>query len=117
MHFLLFYEAGEDYVERRAQFRDAHLQKGWEAARRGELLLEVEGECRGAITRAPRGTNGFGYDPVFFFPELGKTYAELGEEEKNRVSHRARAVAALRPALADLCARRRGDAVRVAGRS
>lgn len=39
MHFLLFYEVSDDYVERRAPFRDAHLQKGWEAVRRGELLL------------------------------------------------------------------------------
>ncbi len=65
-------------------------------ARRGELLIEAEGECRGTIAHSPSGTNGFGYDPVFFFPRLGKTYAELSAEEKNRVSHRARAVAALR---------------------
>jgi XTP/dITP diphosphohydrolase len=49
------------------------------------------GECRGIITQEPRGTNGFGYDPVFFLPELGKTMAELTSEEKNRLSHRARA--------------------------
>ena len=65
-------------------------------ARRGELLIEAEGECRGEIAHSPSGTNGFGYDPVFFFPELGRTYAELSAEEKNRVSHRAQAVAALR---------------------
>jgi len=69
-------------------------------ARRSHLILEVEGECRGAITDAPRGTRGFGYDPVFLFPELGRTYAELSDEEKNRVSHRARAVAALLELLA-----------------
>jgi XTP/dITP diphosphohydrolase len=50
------------------------------------------GECRGVITLAPHGTNGFGYDPVFFIPELGKTMAELSFEEKNSISHRARAV-------------------------
>ncbi len=65
-------------------------------ARSGELLLETEGECRGEIAHGPRGSSGFGYDPIFFFPELGKTYAELTEEEKNRFSHRARAVCALR---------------------
>ena len=49
------------------------------------------GECRGMITIAPRGRNGFGYDPVFLFPELGKTLAELPLKTKNQVSHRARA--------------------------
>jgi len=49
------------------------------------------GECRGVITLESYGTNGFGYDPVFFIPELGKTMAELSSEEKNSISHRARA--------------------------
>ena len=49
------------------------------------------GECRGVITIAPRGYNGFGYDPIFYVPELGKTMAELSPEEKNKISHRARA--------------------------
>jgi len=49
------------------------------------------GECRGMITLAPSGRNGFGYDPVFLLPELGKTLAELPLKAKNRVSHRARA--------------------------
>jgi len=49
------------------------------------------GECRGIITREPEGNRGFGYDPIFYLPELGKTMAELTLEEKNRVSHRARA--------------------------
>jgi len=47
------------------------------------------GEVDGLITFTPRGTNGFGYDPVFEIPELGKTFAELTMEEKNRISHRA----------------------------
>lgn len=64
-------------------------------AREGKLLLETEGECRGVIAEGPRGTNGFGYDPIFFFPELGKTYAELNEGEKNLHSHRAKAIASL----------------------
>ena len=59
----------------------------------------VEGECRGIITESPRGDQGFGYDPIFFVPELGKTFAELSPEEKNRISHRARAVEKLRPLL------------------
>jgi len=49
------------------------------------------GECRGLITFEPKGEQGFGYDPIFYLPELGKTMAELSLEEKNRVSHRARA--------------------------
>jgi XTP/dITP diphosphohydrolase len=69
-------------------------------AQRGRLLLEAEGECRGEIAFEPRGNQGFGYDPVFLFPQLGRTYAELSAEEKNRISHRARAVEALWTALA-----------------
>ena len=59
----------------------------------------VEGECRGVITDSPRGQSGFGYDPIFLVPELGKTFAELDQEEKNRISHRAQAVNKLRPLL------------------
>jgi XTP/dITP diphosphohydrolase len=64
-------------------------------AQNGQLLLEAEGECRGVISERPRGSNGFGYDPIFLFPELGKTYAELTEAEKNLYSHRANAIHAL----------------------
>lgn len=49
------------------------------------------GECRGTITFEPAGSGGFGYDPVFYVPEFGKTMAELTAETKNRISHRARA--------------------------
>ncbi len=59
----------------------------------------VEGTVEGVITEAPRGRGGFGYDPVFFYPPLGRTLAELTEDEKARVSHRARAVAAARRLL------------------
>ncbi len=57
------------------------------------------GECRGIITTTPRGDNGFGYDPVFYLPELGKTMAELPPEEKNKISHRARAAEKARELL------------------
>ncbi len=57
------------------------------------------GSCRGFITLAPRGTNGFGYDPVFFFPRLGKTMAELPSELKNQLSHRGRAARCARKVL------------------
>ena len=57
------------------------------------------GELRGLITETPAGSQGFGYDPVFFVPELGKTLAEMTSEEKNRVSHRAKAFLKLRSLL------------------
>lgn len=57
--------------------------------------IVAEGACEGIIIDEPRGESGFGYDPVFLIPEMNKTFAELGPEEKNRISHRARAVKAL----------------------
>ena len=56
----------------------------------GEWLFR--GECAGWITFAPRGENGFGYDPLFFYPPLNRTFAELDRETKSRVSHRGRAL-------------------------
>lgn len=58
-------------------------------------MLQARGEAPGEILRAPAGEGGFGYDPVFYYPPLGGTFAEIPAEEKNRVSHRARALAAL----------------------
>ena len=55
-------------------------------------VVQARGEIHGELTRQPRGENGFGYDPIFFYPPLGKTTAELSPEEKNRVSHRANAL-------------------------
>jgi XTP/dITP diphosphohydrolase len=66
--------------------------------RDGEPVV-VEGTCTGKITRTPRGSGGFGYDPLFLVEGTDKTMAELSEEEKNRVSHRARATQSLRLAL------------------
>ena len=54
--------------------------------------IQARGEIHGELTREPRGENGFGYDPIFYYPPLGKTTAELSSEEKNRVSHRANAL-------------------------
>ena len=54
--------------------------------------IVARGECPGVIARAPHGENGFGYDPVFYLPELGMTYAELPSEQKNAISNRARAL-------------------------
>ena len=68
----------------------------------GQSLQLAEGYCQGEIIPEERGTGGFGYDPIFFIPELGRTMAELDMEEKNRVSHRARAVMNARPFLEKL---------------
>lgn len=54
--------------------------------------LTYEGECRGIITREPAGENGFGYDPLFFYPDFNKTFAEASLEEKALVSHRGKAL-------------------------
>jgi len=61
----------------------------------GDVQL-TEGICEGEIIPEERGTNGFGYDPIFLLPELEKTMAELSMEEKNRLSHRAKAVIKIR---------------------
>jgi len=61
-------------------------------ARRGQILKEIRGQVRGRIAPAPRGANGFGYDPLFYYPPLRKTFAELGPGQKNAVSHRGRAL-------------------------
>lgn len=66
------------------------------------ILLETTGAVEGVILDAPRGDNGFGYDPVFFIPALGKTAAELDLETKNRISHRGQALAELARRLAEL---------------
>ena len=60
-------------------------------ARDGRTLSTFRGEANGLILDAPRGSGGFGYDPLFFFPALGKTFAELAREEKAAVSHRGAA--------------------------
>jgi XTP/dITP diphosphohydrolase len=61
------------------------------ASRDGRTLATFRGEAQGRILTAPRGSGGFGYDPLFFFPALGKTFAELAPQEKAGVSHRGAA--------------------------
>jgi XTP/dITP diphosphohydrolase len=58
--------------------------------------LTYEARCEGLITEVPAGSNGFGYDPVFYYPPYKKTFAELTRQEKNRVSHRGKALAELK---------------------
>lgn len=64
-----------------------------------ERVEVVEGALEGLVAETPAGTQGFGYDPVFFVPELGKTLAQLTPDEKNRISHRARAFGKLKELL------------------
>lgn len=61
--------------------------------------IEARGECTGTLAYAPKGTDGFGYDPIFFVPEQKKTFAELTAEEKNAISHRGKALAQFREKL------------------
>jgi XTP/dITP diphosphohydrolase len=85
--------------ERKARFI-CELALAWPGGR----LLRARGECAGVIAFEPQGETGFGYDPVFWVPEYAATMAQLGPEIKNKISHRARALAAFKdllPALKD----------------
>jgi XTP/dITP diphosphohydrolase len=82
------------WEERTAQFRCVVV-----IATHDEELHSAEGVCEGLIAYEPAGQGGFGYDPVFYLPEYGCTMAQLPQAEKNRVSHRARAVEAALPTL------------------
>lgn len=88
--------AGVPAMQRTAEFRTVMA-----LTLDGKIYL-VEGKCRGRITLAPAGDNGFGYDPVFFVPELNKTFAELTLAEKNKISHRGKAAAAFKALLVKL---------------
>ena len=79
--------AGIENAGRRARFR-CHLV----LARGDRIIHETTGTCEGRIADAPRGDGGFGYDPVFYVPELDRTFAELSREQKSALSHRGRAV-------------------------
>jgi len=67
-----------------------------------EVLIETQGTLEGFIAKEETGTNGFGYDPVFFVPHLNKTVAQLTPEEKNSISHRGSAIRKLKPLLKEL---------------
>lgn len=67
--------------------------------RKGKTLTEITGTAEGRISLEPRGRNGFGYDPIFFYPPLGRTFAELTPQEKNGVSHRGQALRQMRDFL------------------
>lgn len=67
----------------------------------GGELIETFGEVRGLILETPRGAGGFGYDPVFLYPPLNRTFAEIDRDLKNSISHRARALAELKKIIQD----------------
>jgi XTP/dITP diphosphohydrolase len=69
-----------------------------------DRVFVVQETCEGILLEAPKGNGGFGYDPVVYLPELGKTVAELSIEEKNRVSHRGRAIMRMSAVIATIAA-------------
>lgn len=89
---------GLDRERRRARFVSCMA-----LSRSGTILIEITETVEGVILTGPQGDGGFGYDPVFFYPPLDRTFAQLTPEEKNLVSHRGRALVALKRFLADRC--------------
>ncbi|MFD0047772.1 XTP/dITP diphosphatase [Actinomycetes bacterium NPDC127524] len=75
-----------------------------------QKTITVSGTAEGMIAKEPKGENGFGYDPVFFVKEKGKTMAELQQHEKNSISHRAKALQALEGQLDQFLQREEGEA-------
>lgn len=94
-HLLAQLEPYPEPAQRRARFRCVLC-----AASPDGRQCQAEGTCEGLIAPVPAGTNGFGYDPVFLVPAYAKTMAELDLTTKNQLSHRAQALAAMRPLLA-----------------
>jgi XTP/dITP diphosphohydrolase len=84
--------------------RGAHFTSAVAVAREGDVLFEVVETVEGFIADEPRGPNGFGYDPLFFYPSFGRTFGESAPADKARVSHRGKAFARLRRFLAGLSA-------------
>lgn len=68
-------------------------------SQKGKVIKEIQESVEGFITTEKKGKNGFGYDPVFYHPPLGKTFAQLSKSEKNRISHRGKALKKLRDFL------------------
>ena len=82
-----------------AERRTARFRCVLALANPAEVVATASGTLEGLIVDEPRGHNGFGYDPHFFVPELGQTVAEMPPEQKNRISHRGRALAAIRASI------------------
>src|SRR6185369_5232003 len=79
-----------------AERRGARFTSAVAVVQDGEVLFQTEASVEGRIAEAPRGPNGFGYDPLFFYPPFGRTFGEVAPQEKARVSHRGQAFARLR---------------------
>ncbi|HEY7513923.1 MAG TPA: non-canonical purine NTP pyrophosphatase, partial [Vicinamibacteria bacterium] len=79
--------------------RGARFTSAVVVARGGDALFEVQESVEGFIAEEMRGPNGFGYDPLFFYPPFGKTFGEVPRQDKDRVSHRGKAFAKLREFL------------------
>ncbi len=94
--------AGIPAEQRTARFRCVLV-----AVQEDRVVATTDGTVEGRIIDEPRGDNGFGYDPHFFLPERGKTTAELPPEEKNRISHRGKAVRAMKEKLIAILEERR----------
>ena len=105
-------KSGANDADRRAYMLE-NLQgkpRPWKAHFHATIAIAIpggdvkiaDGDCHGEIIPEERGTGGFGYDPIFFMPELGKTMSELEMDEKNRLSHRARAVINAMPVLKEI---------------
>ena len=88
-----------------AEKRQARFVSCLVLAREGTIIKEIQEDVEGLILFEPRGSEGFGYDPIFFFPPLNKSFGELNPEEKNRVSHRGKALQKLKSFLLGLSAR------------
>jgi XTP/dITP diphosphohydrolase len=71
------------------------------AVPRGPALI-FEGRCEGVLTHEPKGENGFGYDPLFYYPPLRRTFGQLSTEEKNRISHRGKALAEVKAEFSNI---------------
>jgi XTP/dITP diphosphohydrolase len=82
--------------------RTARFTSAVAVARGSEVLFTVQETVEGSIADAPYGSNGFGYDPLFFYPPFGRTFGECPHAEKDRVSHRGKAFARLRTFLEGL---------------
>ena len=104
---------GTDYAYKFQKIRELLRERGLDGssarfvcrvalAERGRVLYEAGGTVEGELAREPRGTNGFGYDPIFFYPPLGCTLAELATVDKEAVSHRGKAFRKLRDFLSTL---------------
>ncbi len=79
--------------------RGARFTSAIVVARKGTVLFQAQGSVDGFIAEEMRGSHGFGYDPLFFYPPFGKTFGEVAHEDKDRVSHRGKAFARLREFL------------------